>query len=64
MFAEDVSFSYAQQLAEVVALGATHVSLTVPIYQTDVHSTDLGLHTRFSPTLSSTLTHAASCITA
>jgi hypothetical protein len=52
MFAEDVSFSYAQQLAEVVALGATHVSLTVPIYQTDVHSTDLGLHTRFSPTLS------------
>ena len=52
MFAEDVSFSYAQQLAEVVALGATHVSLTVPIYQTDVRSTDLGLHTRFSPTLS------------
>ena len=52
MFAEDVSFSYAQQLAEVVALGATHVSLTVPIYQTDVRSADLGLHTRFSPTLS------------
>jgi len=52
MFAEDVSFSYAQQLAEVVALGATHVSLTVPIYHTDVRSTDLGLHTRFSPTLS------------
>jgi hypothetical protein len=52
MFAEDVSFSYAQQLAEVVALGATHVSLTVPIYQTDVRSSDLGLHTRFSPTLS------------
>jgi hypothetical protein len=52
MFAEDVSFSYAQQLAELVALGATHVSLTVPIYQTDVRSADLGLHTRFSPTLS------------
>jgi hypothetical protein len=52
MFAEDVSFSYASQLAEVVALGATHVSLIVPIYQTDVRSSDLGLHTRFSPTLS------------
>ncbi len=52
MFAEDVSFSYASQLAEVVALGATHVSLIVPIYQTDVRSADLGLHTRFSPTLS------------
>jgi glycosyl hydrolase family 113 len=52
MFAEDVSFSYASQLAELVALGATHVSLIVPIYQTDVRSADLGLHTRFSPTLS------------
>src|SRR5581483_4214831 len=51
MFAEDVSFSYASQLAELVALGATHVSLTVPIYQTDVHSADLALHTRYSPTL-------------
>ena len=51
MFAEDVSFSYASQLAELVALGATHVSLIVPIYQTDVHTADIGLHTRFSPTL-------------
>ena len=50
--AEDVSFSYASQLAEVVALGASHVSLIVPIYQTDVRAADLGLHTRFSPTLS------------
>ena len=52
LFAEDVSFSYASQLAELVALGATHVSLVVPIYQTDVHSADIALHTRFSPTLS------------
>jgi hypothetical protein len=51
LFAEDVSFSYASQLAEVVALGATHVSLIVPVYQSDVHATDIGLHTRFSPTL-------------
>jgi hypothetical protein len=51
LFAEDVSFSYATQLAEVVALGATHVSLIVPIYQSDVHAADIGLHTRFSPTL-------------
>ena len=51
MFAEDVSFSYASQLAEVVALGATHVSLIVPIYQSDVHAADLALHTRFSPTM-------------
>jgi hypothetical protein len=51
MFAEDVSFSYASQLAEVVALGATHVSLIVPIYQSDVRAADLALHTRFSPTL-------------
>jgi hypothetical protein len=52
LFAEDVSFSYASQLAELVALGATHVSLVVAIYQTDVHSADIALHTRFSPTLS------------
>jgi hypothetical protein len=51
MFAEDVSFSYASQLAEVVALGATHVSLVVPLYQTDVRAADIALHTRFSPTL-------------
>jgi len=51
LFAEDVSFSYASQLAEVVALGATHVSLIVPIYQSDVRAHDITLHTRFSPTL-------------
>ncbi|HET6148151.1 MAG TPA: hypothetical protein VFH68_11525 [Polyangia bacterium] len=51
LFAEDVSFSYASQLAEVVALGATHVSLIVPVYQTDVRASDIALHTRFSPTL-------------
>ena len=51
LFAEDVSFSYAPLLAEIVALGATHVALVVPLYQTDGASDDLGLDTRFSPTL-------------
>jgi hypothetical protein len=51
LFAEDVSFSYVPLLREIVALGATHVALVVPIYQTDVRATDLALHTRFSPTL-------------
>jgi hypothetical protein len=51
LFAEDVSFSYASQLAEIVALGASHVSLVVPIYQTDVRASDLALHTRYSPSL-------------
>lgn len=51
LFAEDVSFSYAPLLGEIAALGATHVALVVPIYQSDVRATDLALHTRFSPTL-------------
>ena len=51
LFAEDVSFSYAPLLAEIVALGATHVALVVPLYQTDGGSVALGLDTRFSPTL-------------
>ena len=51
LFAEDVSFSYASLLAEIVALGATHIALVVPLYQTDGGSTDLYLDTRFSPTL-------------
>jgi hypothetical protein len=51
MFAEDVSFSYAKLLAEIVALGATHVALVIPLYQTDAASHDIGLHTRLSPTL-------------
>ena len=51
LFAEDVSFSYTPLLAEIVALGATHVALVVPIYQTDERSDDLHLHTRYSPTL-------------
>jgi hypothetical protein len=51
LFAEDVSFSYGKLLAEIVALGATHVALVVPLYQTDGASTELGLDTRFSPTL-------------
>jgi hypothetical protein len=51
MFAEDVSFSYAPLLAEIVALGATHVALVVPLYQTDGSSHDIGLDTRYSPTL-------------
>jgi hypothetical protein len=51
MFAEDIGFSYAPLLKEIAALQATHVALVVPIYQTHGRSTDLGLHTRFSPTL-------------
>ncbi|MDB4981399.1 MAG: hypothetical protein JWM82_2151, partial [Myxococcales bacterium] len=51
MFAEDVSFSYQKLLAEIVAVGATHVALVVPVYQTDGSSHDLHLHTRLSPTL-------------
>jgi hypothetical protein len=51
LFAEDVSFSYGPLLAEIVALGATHVALVVPFYQTDGGSHDLALHTRYSPTL-------------
>jgi hypothetical protein len=51
LFAEDVSFSYAPLLAEVAALGASHVALVVPIYQTNAGSTHLYLHTRLSPTL-------------
>jgi hypothetical protein len=51
MFAEDVSFSYGSLLAEIVALGATHVALVVPLYQTDGASTELWLDTRLSPTL-------------
>jgi hypothetical protein len=51
LFAEDVSFSYVPLLREIAALGATHVALIVPIYQTDVTSADLVLHTRFSPSL-------------
>jgi hypothetical protein len=51
LFAEDVSFSYASLLAEIVALGATHVALVVPLYQTDGSDTELTLDSRFSPTL-------------
>jgi len=51
LFAEDVSFSYAPLLAEIAGLGATHVALVVPLYQDHAASTELRLHTRFSPTL-------------
>jgi hypothetical protein len=51
LFAEDVSFSYGSLLAEIVALGATHVALVVPLYQTDGTSSALSLDTRLSPTL-------------
>jgi hypothetical protein len=51
MFAEDVSFSYQSLLAEIVAVGATHVALVIPLYQTDGRSHDIALHTRLSPTL-------------
>ena len=51
LFAEDTSFSYGPLLAEIAALGASHVALVVPIYQQHGESTSLYLHTRFSPTL-------------
>ena len=51
LFAEDVGFSYRPLLREIAALGATHVSLIVPLYQSDAASSALALHTRFSPTL-------------
>ncbi len=51
LFAEDVSFSYEPLIGEIAALGASHIALVVPIYQTHAASTRLYLHTRFSPTL-------------
>ncbi len=54
LFAEDVSFSYRPLLAEIAALGATHVALIVPLYQTHGASVDLTLHTRLSPSLAAT----------
>jgi hypothetical protein len=54
LFAEDVSFSYAPLLDEIAALGATHVALVVPVYQTNAASVTLKLHTRLSPTLAAT----------
>jgi hypothetical protein len=51
LFSDDVSTSYVPQLRELAALGATHVSLVVPLYQTNGTSDDLVLHTRWSPTL-------------
>jgi hypothetical protein len=51
LFAEDTGFSYGPLLDEIVALGATHVALIVPLYQLNGASTELFLHTRFSPTL-------------
>jgi hypothetical protein len=51
LFAEDVTFSYVPLLEEIVALGATHVSLIVPLYQEHASSTSIYRHTRFSPTL-------------
>ncbi|HEY0710200.1 MAG TPA: hypothetical protein VGG33_25540, partial [Polyangia bacterium] len=54
LFAEDVSFDYAPLIGEIVALGASHIALVVPLYQDHAASTRLGLHTRFSPTLAAT----------
>jgi hypothetical protein len=54
LFAEDVSFDYAPLLAEIAALGATHVQLVVPLYQEHGASTQLSLHTRLSPSLAAT----------
>jgi hypothetical protein len=54
LFAEDVSFDYGPLLGEIAALGATHVSLIVPLYQEHGGSTALRLHTRLSPSLAAT----------
>jgi hypothetical protein len=49
LFGEDPDWSYDGLLAEIQALGATHVELVVPWYQRDVAATDIHPHTRFSP---------------
>jgi hypothetical protein len=54
LFAEDVSFSYLPLLEEIAGLGATHVALVVPMYQTHGGSSKLRWHTRLSPTMGAT----------
>jgi hypothetical protein len=54
LFAEDISFDYGPLIAEIVALGASHIALVVPLYQEHGASTRLALHTRLSPTLAAT----------
>lgn len=54
LFAEDVSFSYLPLLEEIAALGATHVALVVPMYQTHGGSSKLRWHTRLSPSMAAT----------
>jgi hypothetical protein len=49
LFGEDPDWSYDGLLAEIQALGATHVELVIPYYQHDVAATAIGPHTRFSP---------------
>jgi hypothetical protein len=49
LFGEDPDWSYDGLLAEIQALGATHVELVIPYYQRDVASTEIRPHTRFSP---------------
>ncbi len=55
LFAEDVSFDYKPLLAEIAGVGATHVALVIPLYQQHAGSTELSLHTRFSPSLATTV---------
>ena len=54
LFAEDVSFSYIPLLEEIAGLGASHVALVVPMYQTHGASSKLRWHTRLSPTMGAT----------
>jgi hypothetical protein len=54
LFAEDISFSYTPLLEEIAALGATHVALVVPMYQTNGTSSKLRWHTRLSPSMGAT----------
>lgn len=49
LFSEDADFRYERLLDEIVALGATDVSIVVPYYQHDVRSTRIGPHPRFTP---------------
>jgi len=49
--ANDVSFSYTFLLDEIVALGATDVAVTVPLFQEDARSDRPRWHTRRSPPL-------------
>jgi hypothetical protein len=48
LYSEDPGFGYRALLAEIAALGASHVELVVNLYQRDGAATTLGTHTRYT----------------